>query len=91
MTERNHAELYDRLIAVEEKFLAEVEDDEIQGLYLAARRGNKDAFRALVEIAMPGWGVGTGKTGDRPGPMNPREAKADTAIEIFYWVRRSFR
>ena len=70
---KDPAEAYDALLSLETVFRDHVEDDEIWQAYVAARQGDKHAFRTLLEIAREGWS-GT--------PATTRPAKADKAIAM---------
>ena len=69
----------EELDKLETVFLQRVKDDEIRMAYIAARKGDIDAFRALTAIA-----TDDGSQGDQ---TSPRQAQADVAIEIIRWFR----
>ena len=66
------------LVRLETFFLERVKDDDIRMAYIAARKGDIDAFRTLTAIATDG------SQGD---PGSPRKGQADVAIDIIRWFR----
>ena len=69
----------EELVKLETVFLKRVKDDEIRMAYIAARKGDIDAFRTLTAIATDG------SQGD--DQTSPRQGQADVAIEIIRWFR----
>jgi hypothetical protein len=66
----------DRLAHFDAVFLDNVVDTEIEAAYLAAKSGDKAAYRALTEIAALGWTDELSTT---------RQIQADRALSILYW------
>jgi hypothetical protein len=72
------AEENEELVRLETVFLQRVKDDEIRMAYIAARKGDIDAFRSLTAIATDG---------SQDDQASPRQVQADIAIEIIRWFR----
>jgi hypothetical protein len=72
---------YEEWLAAEAEFLGALDDEQVRGLYVAAKDGNADAAKTLAGIAIASFGPPV-------RAMTAHEMKADRAFELLFWRRK---